>query len=365
MARYIGHPPAQTPYLDPERDRADSICFLSRNARQAEAYQGHPLDTPGESPSMTTDTIQPAKPSSSAKLFATTIAVLVVALLAFTAYAKFVYPSAKPVIVEGLNITLDGKAFDRGIALFEVLILIGLLAFHRFAWVWLLNALFFGALAGYSCFKSWHGESCGCAGGLVEFPKYFMFGVDVVVVILSLAVAGALGASRVLLPVTLVGAILAGGAGWLASDATTPPKRTETAVKYEGKLAHERLFESPVMEDIRLMSVEEDAAAWLIFCHDPTCHICEAMKPVLEFHKDGLEESLDPVLQIRMFSIPDLEKDEKVKIEAFAWETPTLFVVQNGKITKKWSGKELEGFSEADYQKIYDTCASGGYPETP
>lgn len=311
---------------------------------------------------------KPASPASkafdpgrerSARRLATTMMLVVVGLLAFTAYAKWFYPSTKTINVEGTEWVIAGQTLDRSIAGFEVVVLILAAALHRKWWAWLLNALFFGGLAGYSCFKSWHGESCGCAGELVKFPPYFMFGVDVVIVLISLGVSLALRAPGKAALAALVAAIAAGGAGWVLADRTTPPRRVETAKQYEGKLAHQRLFESQLLEDIRAQP--EGGPAWLIFCYDPTCHICEEMKPVIEFKLQELEETADPVLQVRMLSIPEMEKDERVKIEAFAWETPTLFVVQDGAIVKKWAGNELEKFTPERFQEIYDAAASGAY----
>lgn len=288
------------------------------------------------------------------------VAVLLAALLGFTAYAKFFYPNLKPLVLNGAATTMSNSVIDRGTAGLEVVLLLMILALYRRWWLWLGAAVFFGGLAGYSCFKSWHGESCGCAGGLVEFPKYVMFGVDVVVAGVSLALAAGLGARRGAVIGALVLALMAGALGWQASSATTPPRRQEMAQKHEGKLAHDRLLASPLMQDIR----EQPAggAAWLVFVHDPTCHICEAMKPTIDFKMAELAETLDPVLQVRTFSVPEMEKDERVRIETFAWETPTMFIVQDGRITKMWRGKELEEFKPDQFQAIYDTMESGGYP---
>jgi hypothetical protein len=83
------------------------------------------------------------------------------------------------------------------------------------------------------------------------------------------------------------------------------------------------------------------------------------MKPTMDFMKETWEQQGDPVLQIREFSIPDIERD--LKIENYAWTTPTLFIVSEGKITRLWSGKELEDFTPERLQEIHDKVASGEY----
>lgn len=313
---------------------------------------------PDTHPPVPPSDLSPRLASRGATTAALVFALAVAGLLLFTAYAKAFYPSPKPVPIEGFRLTIPGPVFDRTIAGFEVAVAVGVLALHR-AWAaWAMSAIFFGALGGYSLFKSWHGESCGCFAAMFEAPPYSMFAVDVVIALGSLGIAACLKAPRAILPVALVGALAGGYAGWTFSQATTPPRRAETAAKHGGKLAHARLFDSELMRDIR--EQDESGPAWLIFCYDPDCHICEAMKPLIEFKMEEYAETDDPVLRIRMFSIPELTKT--VGIESFAWETPTLFVVQRGRITKLWSGKVLENYTPERLQEVYDTIASGGYP---
>ncbi|MDX2115880.1 MAG: hypothetical protein SFZ24_09735 [Planctomycetota bacterium] len=303
---------------------------------------------------------QHSAPSKAARAASTVFAVAIAGLLAFTAIGKGFYPNLKEIRVEGTDWVLRDGVLDKGIAGFEVLVLIAALALHRRWWAWLLNAVFFAALAGFSAFKSWHGEACGCAGGLVEFPKYFMFALDVVIALASVAMAVALKGPKPVAAAVLVASGLFGWSGWVAADATTPPRRAETAQKHEGKTAVQRLFEAEPLRDIR----EQPAGgpAWMVCAFDPTCHICEAMKPLINFKREELAETGDPVLQIREFSIPDMEK--QIGIEPFAWETPTVFIVQDGVVRKIWSGAVLEEFSAERFQEIYDTLAAGGYPES-
>lgn len=305
----------------------------------------------------TPSTTSPSTSKGAAHAAALVFALLIAGLLGFTAYAKAFHPNPKPVQVEWTGATIPGATFDRSVAAFEAVVLALALLLHRKAWAWALNAVFFSALAGYGAFKSWHGEACGCFAQLFDPPPYSMAAIDIVVVALSLGMASWLGLRKPLVPIALAGALAAGAFGWMFSDATTPPRRAETAQKHEGKTAVQRLIESPAFEDIRAQP--EGGPAWLVFCFDPTCHICEAMKPVVDFHKAGYEEGGDPVMQIREFSVADLEKDQG--IETHAWETPTLFLFADGKVTRIWTGTQLEDFPAERIQEIYDKVASGEF----
>lgn len=307
---------------------------------------------------MTQPAPTPTQPPRRARVAALIAALLIGALLALTAYAKAFHPSPKPVAIEGTSIVIDGPAFDRGVAGLEIVVGILLLALHRWWGAWILSSFFFAALAGYSFFKSHHGESCGCFSQMFDPPPYSMFTVDVVITMASLILAVALRAPRFVLPVAFMGILISAGAGWAASDATTPPRRAETAAQHGNKLAHTRLLESDLLKDIR--DQEPGGAAWMICAFDPTCHICEAMKPLIEFKRDELAETDDPILRVRIFMIPELHKE--TGIEPFAWETPTVFIISDGKIVKLWSGKVLENYTPERFQEVYDTLAGGGYP---
>lgn len=319
----------------------------------------HQTPAPAAQTIPNTESVSKRRHSRRVHTTSTVFASLIAGLLGFTAFAKFVYPQTKPIVIDGTDLSISGKLFDQSIAGFEVIVLIAALALHRYWGAWLLNAIFFASLAGYSGFKSYHGEACGCAGSLVEFPKFFMAGLDVVIAAASIAMAGWLRAPRVMLPFAAAVAIGAGFGGWTLSNLTTPPKRAETAEKHGGKTAAQRLFESDLLREARESSAA-GGPAFLVFCHDPTCHICEAMKPLIDFKLEEYDQTEDPVMRIRQFSIPELESS--LKIEQHAWETPTLFLLQNGTVTKLWAGKALEDFTPERLQEIYDTAAAGGYP---
>lgn len=301
--------------------------------------------------------VPPGSPASAVRAAALIVALLIAGLLFFTAYAKAAYPNPKDIQVEHTTWVISGTTFDQTIAGFEAAIAVIIIGLHRKWPAWIASALFFGALAGFSFFKSWHGEACGCFSKMFDPPPYSMFAVDCLIVAISLGLTAALRAPRALLPAVIVGIVASAGAGWFVSDAVTPPRKDETAKVHENKLAHTRLFESDVMKEIR--EQPEGGPAWLVLAFDPTCHICEAMKPLIDFKKEELAETANPVLQIREFNIVELEKS--LGIEQFAWQTPTMFVVSEGRITKLWSGKVLEDFTPERFQEIYDKLSAGGY----
>jgi len=275
------------------------------------------------------------------------IALLMAAVLGVSIYAKFAAPNPK-------QVTLD---YAVGAA--EIVVLMALLASHRRWWAWSAMAVFWAGLAGYSFFKSWHGEACGCFAALWEPPAYFSGALDTVFAVVSLGLSVRSGGPRNIVRASLIAAVAAGLIGWQAGEKTTPPKRAEVAKEHAGKGAKHRLLESELMADIRAQ--EEGGPAWLVFCFDPECHICEGIRPFMEFKKEEYAESGDAVMRIRMFSIPELEKT--ASIEVYAWETPTIFVVKEGKITKTWTGDAVEGWTEKEIGEIRQKLEDGEYSE--
>ncbi len=291
------------------------------------------------------------RPGTAVDVVALAAAVLIAALLAFAAFTKFYSPNPKQLML------------DYSTGALESLVSLLLLVFHRRWVMWGFLAAFFGTMVAYALYKSLHGEPCGCFANFWEPPKFFTVALDGVIVVASLALMISRGAPRGAVIGAVVIALAGAGGGWVLAQATTPPKRIDIQWKHGGKTAVQRLVESPLMADIR--GQEEGGPSWLVFCFDPTCHICEAMKPLIEFRKEEFAETGDPVLQIRSFSVPEMEKS--VGIENYAWETPTLFVFKNGRVTRSWSGKTLEGFTPERLQEIYDKVASGEFdePENP
>lgn len=275
------------------------------------------------------------------------VALLMAGVLGFAIFAKFSAPNPKEL------------ALDYTVGAIQTIVLIGMLAFYRRWWTWSALTVLWAGMAGWSFFKSWHGESCGCFSTLWEPPPYSTGILDSLFVLASAGISVRRGASTGVAVTSVVLAIAAGALGWVAAEEKTPPRRAETAQIHGGKEAKDRLLASDLMADIR----EQPAGgpAWLIFAHDPDCHICEGILPFMEFFQAGYEETGDPVMQIRMFSIPDLVAD--AGIETHAWETPTIFIVHSGNITRTWTGNQVEGWTDKEISEIYDEIASGGYAE--
>lgn len=278
---------------------------------------------------------------------ALTVALIMAGVLGFAAFAKLYHPNPKQL------------ALDYSVGAIQIPIVLWLVIRHRCRWTWATMSVLWAAMAGWSAFKSWHGESCGCFAALWEPPPYSTSALGAVFSVMSLGLSARRGSGAPTLLAAFVLAIGAAGTGWMLSDKATPPRIIDTETLHGGKTAAERLLEAPPMADILEQQKTPGGPAWLIFCFDPTCHICEAMKPTVDFMKETWEQQGDPVLQIREFSIPDIERD--LKIESYAWMTPTLFIVNEGRITRLWSGKELEDFTAERLQEIHDKVASGEY----
>ena len=64
----------------------------------------------------------------------------------------------------------------------------------------------------------------------------------------------------------------------------------------------------------------------------------------------------DPIMQIRMFAMPELRQE--LGLEQFQWpDTPTIFVVRDGRILVQWFGETAEGWTEVELESIYDAFA--------
>jgi hypothetical protein len=93
---------------------------------------------------------------------------LIAILLFATAVAKLLHPWDMVAII------------DRGGAVFEIFFASALLIFHQRSWMWLASSLVFAAWAGYSFFWTIQHLPCSCMGTLVEVPRGFFFGLDLV-----------------------------------------------------------------------------------------------------------------------------------------------------------------------------------------
>jgi hypothetical protein len=260
-----------------------------------------------------------------------TAALLISGVLGFAALAKFTGPNP--------NEKIPGTDFllDYAVAGVEVIVILGLLALHRVKYVWLLTAIMFAG------FYTALGRSCGCFGKLWTPPLGVTLAIDIAFVFLSLAMAKRRGAKLGLILPTLAIAGLACFAGYKYAD--NKPRAETTQVQYENKDAPQRLLESALLADLRDMPA--GAPAYYIFLYDPDCHVCEEMKPIVEMDAGNLDSSADADLQVRMYSIPELET--QLGIERWAWMgTPSVVVIKDGQVLRNlaWNDKPSPWFGE-------------------
>ncbi len=268
---------------------------------------------------------------------ALTAGLLVSGVLGFAALAKFTGPNP--------NEKIPGTDFllDYAVAGAEVIVILGLLALHRAKHVWLLTAIMFAGFAGYAGFYTALGRSCGCFGKLWTPPLGVTLAIDIAFVFLSLVMAKRRGAKFGIILAALAVAGLASFAGYKYAD--SKPRAETVAEKHENKDAPQRLLESALLADLR--DLPAGAPAYYIFLFDPECHVCEEMKPIVDMDSGNLESSADPDLQVRMYSIPELEA--QLGIERWAWMgTPSVVVIKDGQVLRNlmWNNKPSPWFGE-------------------
>lgn len=267
-----------------------------------------------------------------------TAALLVSGVLGFAALAKFTGPNPNEKILD------TGILLDYAVAGVEVIVILGLLALHRVKYAWLITAIMFAGFAGYAGFYALVlKRSCGCFGKLWTPPLGVTLAIDIAFVFLSLAMAKRRGAKLGIIFATLGIAGLASFAGYKYAD--SKPRQETVAAKYENKDGPQRLLESSLLADLR--DLPAGSPAYYIFVFDPDCHVCEGMKPIIEFQTADLEANADPDLQVRQYSVPDLEA--QVGIERWAFSpTPFVIVVKDGQVlrTLSWNGKPSPWFGE-------------------
>lgn len=267
-----------------------------------------------------------------------TAALLISGVLGFAALAKFTGPNPNEKILD------TGILLDYAVAGVEVIVILGLLALHRVKYTWLITAIMFAGFAGYAGFYALVlKRSCGCFGKLWTPPLGVTLAIDIAFVFLSLAMAKRRGATLGLILPTLAVAGLACFAGYKYAD--NKPRAETVAVKHANKDAPQRLLESALLADLR--DLPAGAPAYYLFLYDPDCHVCEEMKPIVEMDSGNLESSADPDLQVRMYSIPELET--QLGIERWAWMgTPSVVVIKDGQILRNlsWNGKPSPWFGE-------------------
>lgn len=268
---------------------------------------------------------------SSAKLRAamTVAAVLITLVLGFAAFAKFTGPDPKKQLLTPEQFTLHEKGLllDHVVATAEVVVIVGLLIFHRRRWAWSLVALMFAGFSGYTLAYLIRGEPCGCFGALWTPPHGLTFGLDTAFAVTGFVLSGV----RQRTAVALGGAmLLCMGTGFTYAKLTAPPtsgKAIEQVVAETGIRPEQQLLESEFLADV--FADKSSHITYYVFVYDPECHHCQAMLPNIELQKKELDEVEDPVLRVRIVSIPEIEK--KLTIPSYVWTpTPTALFIRDG-----------------------------------
>jgi hypothetical protein len=85
---------------------------------------------------------------------------------------------------------------------------------------------------------------------------------------------------------------------------------------------------------------DEWGVACYVFVHDPACHVCEELKPIVFDAKQRYADEENPLIQVREFTVPFLQ--QHLKIDFWAWNgTPTVLVIKDGAIVYEADGKTV------------------------
>lgn len=274
---------------------------------------------------------QPATVSKNRAVVMTITALLACAMLGFAAFAKFKGPNPAKVLIESDSFFMHEKGLllDHVVAVVEVFVIVGLLIFHRRRWAWCLTALMFSGFAGYTLAYLIRGEPCGCFGALWTPPHGLTFGLDIFFAAASFMLCGPRGSSAMKLTIGMLACL---GAGFTYAKFTAPPKQAD-AIQAElektGVRPEQTLLESDFLADV--FADKASHITYYVFVYDPDCHHCMAMLPNVELQKKELDEVEDPVLRVRIVSIPEIKA--KLGIETYVWSpTPTALFIRDGQL---------------------------------
>jgi hypothetical protein len=112
------------------------------------------------------------------------LSLLISVILIIAIYGKLLYPKE------------DLKVLDRIVSVFEIVLIVILIAYHNHVYTWLLAASLFACWFGYSLFWYLLKLPCSCMGNLINVPSIFSMVIDAGIVVLSLALAVFLGARK-------------------------------------------------------------------------------------------------------------------------------------------------------------------------
>lgn len=290
-------------------------------------------------------------------LSALIVALLVCAVLGIAAYAKIVDPNkAKFIAIGGSEF-----AYERAIGIFEVLVILALLAGHRLRLAWLGVLVMFSTFAGYAGYYAARGESCGCFGTALDGTPFewmtargVSVGFDVVFVVLALillngrgfgakAIQGLVGLSLMLTAIGgFLGSMEYGNYQRALERAEESSKaqvdeREELAPGLRVGAAPAILLRQDEFAEVIADTAENPGKMWYIFIYDPDCSECMEMKPIVDMLQEQYEEDETSLIQVMSYTKQDAEQ---YGIDFWAWQSgATVVIVQDGDILKVYDEK--------------------------
>ena len=300
-------------------------------------------------------------------LAALLVALVICAVLGIAAYSKIVDPSkAKFITIGGSELR-----YERFIGIFEVLVILALLAGHRLRLAWLGVLALFSLFSGYAGYYFATGNSCGCFGTALDgTPLEWMtikgvsVAFDVVFVVAALALLAWRGfGGKVIQGLVGLALILsAAGAGLGAleynyvegvreqakKDLEFPEddsEGTEDVAERPGiapglRVAHpaSALLRQVAYADLIASSAANPDKMWYVFVYDPDCSECMEMKPVVDLLKEQYEAEENPYMEV--LSVTKQEAQDAYGIDFWAWESgATIIIVQGGDILRVFDHK--------------------------
>lgn len=285
-------------------------------------------------------------------LAALLVALVICAVLGIAAYSKIVDPSKAKFITIGGN----ELRYERFIGIFEVLVILALLAGHRLRLAWLGVLAMFGLFSGYAGYYFATGNSCGCFGTALDGTalewmtiKGVSVAFDVVFVVAALALLGwrGFGAKMIqgLVGLALILSVAGAGLGWLeytnspgggAKPPPPPPNGNQVQSLPPGlQVNHQAaaLLRQDAYASLIASSAANPDKMWYVFVYDPDCSECMEMKPVVDLLKEQYEAEENPYMEV--VSVTKQEAQDAYGIDFWTWESgATIIIVQGGDILR-------------------------------
>ncbi|MFG0292834.1 MAG: MauE/DoxX family redox-associated membrane protein [Phycisphaerales bacterium JB050] len=289
-----------------------------------------------------TKTIKPAPAGWNIVTLVT--ALVICAVIGIAAYSKIVDPNKAKFIAIG-----DSELkYERFVGIFEVLVVLALLAGHRLRLAWLGVVVMFSLFAGYAAYYYTTGNSCGCFGNALEgTPLEWMAAKGVSLIFDALFVITALallawrgfGAKGIQGLVGLVLILFASGVGLGALEyANVPDEPTEPDVNPElplglqvGHPAAALLRQEHYLGGLIADSAGDPGKMWYIFVYDPDCSECMELFPLVEMDQQQYEDEANPYMAVE--TVTKQHAEEQYGIDFWSWPSgATIIIVQNGDI---------------------------------